>query len=105
MIGFSKLMRQADRTAARIERSECGHAMRVLLRALALLAIAFLCDAARASDASLCALARQSGTPQVPGLTIIYLSPLGDPAAAKWENIIVHQMEGPAGAAKNGAQA
>ena len=54
----------------------------------------------------ICALSRQSGTPQIPGLTIVYLSPLGDPTAAnRWENIIIHQMEGPAGAAKNGAQA
>jgi hypothetical protein len=54
----------------------------------------------------LCALARQSGTPQIPGLTIVYLSPLGDPAqAAHWRNIILHQMEGPAGAAKGGALA
>jgi hypothetical protein len=53
-----------------------------------------------------CALARQSGTPQIPGLTIVYLFPLGDPAAAnRWENIIIHQMEGPAGAAKHGALA
>ncbi len=42
----------------------------------------------------------------MPGLTIVYLSPLGEPAAAnKWENIIIHQMEGPAGAAKHGALA
>ena len=68
-------------------------------------AAAFVWNAAQASDPSLCALSRQSGTPQIPGLTIVYLSPLGDPAAAnKWENIIIHQMEGPAGAAKNGAQ-
>ena len=54
----------------------------------------------------LCALARQSGTPQIEGLTIVYLSPLGDPAAAThWRHIILHQMEGPAGAAKSGALA
>jgi hypothetical protein len=44
-------------------------------------------------------LARSSGTPQVPGLTMVYLSPLGDPAQAPWKNIIVHQTEGPAGSA------
>lgn len=55
---------------------------------------------------ALCKLARQSGTPQIPGLTIVYLSPLGDPAkASHWRNIILHQMEGPAGAAKNAAAA
>lgn len=54
----------------------------------------------------LCALARQSGTPQIEGLTIVYLSPLGDPAqAAHWRHIILHQMEGPAGAAKSAAHA
>ena len=59
---------------------------------------------ALASD--ICALARQSGTPQIPGLNIVYLSPLGDPAAAQhWKHIIIHQMEGPAGAARNSALA
>jgi hypothetical protein len=54
----------------------------------------------------LCTLARQSGTPQIPGLTIVYLAPLGDPAqATHWRHIILHQMEGPAGAAKGGALA
>src|SRR5262249_7530247 len=45
-------------------------------------------------------LARGSGEPQVPGLTIVYLHPLGSPASANnWRNIIVHQTEGPAGSA------
>jgi hypothetical protein len=61
---------------------------------------------ASAAGPSLCALARAAGTPQVPGLTIVYLSPLGDPAAAnKWQHIVIHQMEGPPGAAKNAALA
>src|SRR5262249_3985234 len=51
-------------------------------------------------------LARQSGEPQIPGLTIVYLHALGDPAQAnKWQNIIAHQTEGPAGAARASAQA
>jgi N-acetylmuramoyl-L-alanine amidase-like protein len=46
-------------------------------------------------------LAKRSGEPQIPGLTIVYLHPLGPPAdAARWRNIIVHQTEGPAGSAK-----
>jgi hypothetical protein len=46
-------------------------------------------------------LAKSSGEPQVPGLTIVYLHPLGSPAeASRWRNIIVHQTEGPAGSAK-----
>jgi N-acetylmuramoyl-L-alanine amidase len=47
-------------------------------------------------------LARTSGEPQIPGLTIVYLHPLGLPAdAVKWRNIIVHQTEGPAGSARS----
>ena len=51
-------------------------------------------------------LAAASGEPQIPGLTIVYLHPLGSPAEAKnWRNIIVHQTEGPAGSAKSMALA
>jgi len=51
-------------------------------------------------------LARTSGEPQIPGLTIVFLHPLGLPAdAIKWRNIIVHQTEGPAGSAKSMALA
>lgn len=51
-------------------------------------------------------LARRSGEPQVPGLAMVYLHPLGLPADARqWRNIIVHQTEGPAGSAKNMALA
>jgi len=50
---------------------------------------------------SFCALARAPGRPQIPGLRIVYLHPLGDPAAHRWQNIIAHQTEGPAGATKN----
>jgi hypothetical protein len=50
-------------------------------------------------------LAKRSGEPQVPGLNIVYLHPLGSPAEAnRWRNIIVHQTEGPAGSAKAMAQ-
>jgi hypothetical protein len=49
-------------------------------------------------------MAKAAGTPQIPGLNIVYLTPLGNPADAnKWKNILVHQTEGPAGSAKNGA--
>jgi len=48
------------------------------------------------------ALASEPGEPQIPGLTIVYLHPLGLPAdAVKWRNIIVHQTEGPAGSARS----
>jgi N-acetylmuramoyl-L-alanine amidase len=51
-------------------------------------------------------VARASGEPQIPGLNIVYLHPLGDPAHANpWRNIIVHQTEGPAGSARSMALA
>jgi len=51
---------------------------------------------------SFCALAHASGRPQIPGLRIVYLHPLGEPAAAdRWRNIIAHQTEGPAGGTRN----
>jgi hypothetical protein len=45
-------------------------------------------------------LARSAGQPQIPGLHIVYLAELGDPGRAPWQNIILHQTEGPAGGAK-----
>jgi hypothetical protein len=51
---------------------------------------------------SFCALAHASGRPQIPGLRVVYLNPLGDPAAAhRWQNIIAHQTEGPAGSTRS----
>jgi hypothetical protein len=51
-------------------------------------------------------VAKASGTPQLPGLKVVYLSPLGDPrAATRWKHIIVHQTEGGHGSARIGAQA
>jgi hypothetical protein len=51
------------------------------------------------------ALARVSGTPEIPGLKMVWLAPWGDPAKANpWRNIIAHQTEGPAGSARGGAQ-
>jgi N-acetylmuramoyl-L-alanine amidase-like protein len=50
------------------------------------------------------ALAKASGTPDVPGLKIVWLAPWGDVTKAHpWRNIIVHQTEGPAGSARQGA--
>lgn len=58
------------------------------------------------TNAPLAEIARRSGTPQLPGLTIVYLHPLGDPAAAnRWKNILVHQTEGPPGSARAMAMA
>jgi hypothetical protein len=51
------------------------------------------------------ALARSAGMPQIPGLRIVYLSPLGDPGRAPWKYIVLHQTEGPAGSAQGMARA
>jgi len=49
-------------------------------------------------------VARLPGRPQIEGLNIVYLNPLGDPARANgWKNIIVHQTEGPPGSARREA--
>jgi len=59
-----------------------------------------------AEDAEPKKLARASGTPEIPGLKIVWLAPWGDVRDARpWRNIIVHQTEGPAGSARGGAQA
>jgi len=50
---------------------------------------------ASAEPASLADIARRAGEPQVPGLTIVYLTPLGNPAAAPWQHRIAHPTEGP----------
>jgi hypothetical protein len=50
---------------------------------------------------TLAEIARLPGRPQVPGLRIVYIHPLGDPARANgWRNILAHQTEGPAGTAR-----
>src|SRR6476620_868365 len=70
---------------------------------LALFAVALAVPAA-AQSPDLATLARASGTPDIPGLKIVWLAPWGDVAKAHpWKNIIVHQTEGPAGSAKGGA--
>jgi hypothetical protein len=56
---------------------------------------------AGAAPPGFCALAHGSGRPQIPGLRIVYLHPLGEPAAANhWHNILAHQTEGAPGSAK-----
>jgi hypothetical protein len=50
---------------------------------------------------TLAEIARLPGRPQVPGLRIVYIHPLGDPALANgWHNILAHQTEGPPGSAR-----
>jgi N-acetylmuramoyl-L-alanine amidase len=78
--------------------------MKIRLLATALCAIAIAFPAA-AQTPELAAIARASGTPEIPGLRIVWLAPWGDPAKSNpWRNIIVHQTEGPAGSARGGAQ-
>jgi hypothetical protein len=49
-------------------------------------------------------IARASGTPEIPGLKMVWLAPWGEVSKAHpWRNIIVHQTEGPAGSARGGA--
>jgi len=55
-----------------------------------------------AAPPTFCQLAHAPGRPQIPGLRIVYLHPLGDPAAAnRWQNILAHQTEGAPGSAKS----
>lgn len=50
--------------------------------------------------------ARARGTPDIPGLNIVWLTPWGDVANAReWHNIIVHQSEGAPGSAFRSAVA
>ena len=73
--------------------------------ALAVCALAFSVSAS-AQTPDLAVIARSSGTPDIPGLKIVWLAPWGELSKAHpWRNIIVHQTEGPAGSARGGAQA
>ena len=75
--------------------------LRLLATALAVIAIA---TTAGAQTPDLATLARGAGTPDIPGLKMVWLAPWGDVAKAHpWKNIIVHRTEGPAGSARGGA--
>src|SRR3954454_18138903 len=76
------------------------------LRLLAM-ALSFIAASASASaeTGDLAAIARASGTPEIPGLKMVWLAPWGEGSKAhSWRNIIVHQTEGPPGSARGGAQ-
>jgi hypothetical protein len=75
--------------------------------ALLLLATCALCGPLAAqTPSSFDIAARARGTPDIPGLDMVWLTPWGDLANARqWQNIIVHQTEGPAGSARRGALA
>ena len=72
-----------------------------------LLAARILCaPLAAQSLSSFEAAARARGTPDIPGLNMVWLTPWGDLRNAReWQNIIVHQSEGPAGSAWRNAVA
>jgi N-acetylmuramoyl-L-alanine amidase len=75
--------------------------LRLLAAALWVIAIS---TAAAAETPDLATLARGAGTPDIPGLKMVWLAPWGDIAKAHpWKNIIVHRTEGPAGSARGGA--
>ena len=79
--------------------------MNIHLKAMALYAILSVAPAT-AQTPDLAAIARAAGTPDIPGLKMVWLAPWGELAKAHpWKNIIVHQTEGPAGSARGGAQA
>ncbi len=75
------------------------------LRTIGLTFAAFAVAAAAAAQTpELGTIAKQSGTPDIPGLKMVWLAPWGDVAKAHpWRNIIVHQTEGPSGSARGGA--
>jgi len=82
-------------------------AERPMQRWLTLLALGIITvlTPASAQTPELAAIARTTGTPEIPGLKMVFLAPWGDVAKAHpWRNIIVHQTEGPAGSARGGAQ-
>jgi hypothetical protein len=73
------------------------------LVAMAFFAAMLACPAA-AQTPDLAVIAKRSGTPDIPGLKMVWLAPWGEVASAyPWRNIIVHQTEGPAGSARRGA--
>jgi hypothetical protein len=77
--------------------------MMLRLLAIALCALA-IPSPASAEPPDLATIARGSGTPEIPGLKMVWLAPWGDVAKAHpWRNIIVHRTEGPAGSARGGA--
>jgi hypothetical protein len=79
--------------------------MKLRLLVTALWVAAILAPVA-AETPDLAALGRSSGTPEIPGLKMVWLAPWGELSKAHpWRNIIVHQTEGPAGSARSGAQA
>jgi N-acetylmuramoyl-L-alanine amidase len=78
--------------------------MNLRLVMMAICAVAFSVPAS-AQTPDLTSIARASGTPEIPGLKMVWLAPWGDVSKSHpWRNIIVHRTEGPTGSARGGAQ-
>jgi N-acetylmuramoyl-L-alanine amidase len=78
--------------------------MNLRLVMMAICAVAFLAPVS-AQTPDLTTLARSSGSPEIPGLKVVWLAPWGEVSKAHpWRNIIVHRTEGPTGSARGGAQ-
>ena len=77
----------------------------MMLRVLAILLwLVVILNPASAETLDLAAIAHATGTPDIPGLKMVWLAPWGDVSKAHlWKNIIVHRTEGPAGSARGGA--
>src|SRR6185437_5679001 len=74
----------------------------MIFRIFAAALCAVLIFPASAQTPDLAAIARSSGTPEIPGLKMVWLAPWGDVAKAHpWKNISVHRTEGPAGRARD----
>ena len=72
---------------------------------LTLAALMFSLTAYAQGATDFATLAKSEGQPQIPGLRIVYLTKLGNPAQAPWRNIILHQTEGAPGSARGMAEA
>jgi hypothetical protein len=76
----------------------------MLIRLILIAALSVPLGAWAEGDPDFAKLAKSAGAPQLPGIHIVYLAQLGDPAKAPWKNIILHQTEGAPGAAKSLAE-
>src|SRR6266480_7256252 len=96
-----KKPRQRKSYANHEVRGDLDMHFRLLAIALCALALPFPTSA---QTPDIAAIAKSSGTPDIPGLKMVWLAPWGDVAKAHpWRNVIVHQTEGPAGSARGGA--
>ena len=72
----------------------------MLIRLILIAALSVPLSAWAQGEMEFVQLAKSAGTPQIPGIHIVYLAQLGDPAKAPWKNIILHQTEGTPGSTR-----